>query len=123
MSPLGLVKTFIAETLVNKRRIVAFGANDGQVKQAVSDADTFGVSGVRGAEIGQGLDVYLSGVHSLECGAPVVTGQFLAADVDGRAIPAAPAAGVQMLVIGRALQSGGVGAQCDVLIQPQQITG
>lgn len=123
MNPLGLVKNFTAETLVNKRRIVAFGTGDGLVKQAASDTDTFGVSGVRGAQAGERLDVYLSGVHPVECGAVVVAGHFVTADADGRAIPAAPAAGVQMLVIGRALQSGGVGAQLDILIQPQQITG
>lgn len=123
MTNFGLVKNFTTETLVNKRRIVAFGASSGLVKQAIGDADTFGVSGVRGAQSGERLDVYLDGVRSVECAVVVTAGQFVTADADGRAIPAAPAAGVQMLVIGRALESGGVGAQLDILIQPQQITG
>lgn len=123
MNTLGLVKNFTAETLVDKRRIVAFGAGDGLVKQAVSGAGTFGVSGVRGAQVNERLDVYLSGVQSVECGAVVVVGDPVTADAQGRGVKAEPASGVKMQIIGYALQSGGVGAQCDILINPQQITG
>ncbi|MEP3298557.1 MAG: hypothetical protein ABJO27_19145 [Pseudoruegeria sp.] len=123
MTPMGLIKNYTAETLVNKKRIVSFGTSEGLVAQSVSDAGMFGVSGIRGAQAGERLDVYLSDEQTVEYGGPINYGNYVTADVDGRAIVAAPAVGVQMFVIGRALETGGVDVFGKILIQPQQITG
>lgn len=123
MNVLGLVKNFTAETAIAKRRIVSFGASEGQVIQSTSDAGVLGVSGIRGAEAGARVDVYLSDIQDVDYGALVTAGNYVTADANGKAIPAAPAAGVQMQVVGRAMEAGPAGAVGKVLIQPQQITG
>jgi hypothetical protein len=122
-TPLGLVKSFTAETAIAKRRIVSFGTQDGHVVQSTSDTGILGVSGIRGAEAGGPVDVYLSEMQGVECGANVNAGDYITADADGKAIPAAPAEGEQMQVVGRAMESGPLGAILTILIQPQQITG
>lgn len=124
MSALGMIKTFIAATQIEKRRIVAFGVTEGAVLQATAGANLLGVSGVRGAQSGAPIDVYLSDVHDLECGGALAAGDYVTADNLGRAIKAAPTAGVTMQVIGRALEGcEAAGAICNILIMPQQITG
>lgn len=124
MSVLGMVKTFTATSLVEKRRIVAFGAASGLAQQALPGANLLGVSGVRGAQPGTPLDVYLSDVHGVECGGALEAGDYVTADAQGRAIKAEPAVGATMQVIGRTLDGcDAAGAICDILIQPQQITG
>jgi hypothetical protein len=123
MNALGLVKSFTAETEIAKRRIVSFGNEEGHVIQSNSPDGVLGVSGIRGATAGDRVDVYLSEMHPLECGAAVVVGNYITADADGKAIPAAPAEGEQMQVVGRAMESGVAGAILTMLIQPQQITG
>lgn len=122
-TPMGLVKSFTAETAVAKRRIVSFGTEDGQVIQSTSQAGVLGVSGIRGADAGGAVDVYLSDLQGIECSAPVTRGDYITADAEGKGIPAAPAADAQMQVVGRAMESGSAGAILTVLIQPQQITG
>lgn len=117
-TPMGLVKAFTAETAIAKRRIVSFGSDDGAVIQSTSDAGVLGVSGIRGAEAGAHVDVYLSDIQDVEFGAAISSGQYVTADADGKGTPAS---GAGTHVVGRALESGGAGAICKVLIQPQQI--
>jgi hypothetical protein len=123
MNPLGLVKNFTAQTQVPKRRIVKFGSGEGKVALATDTSDVFGVSGIRGAGAGERLDVYLSDIQPVECGALVTAGDYVTADASGRAIKAEPSVGAQMFVLGRAQNTGPETAICDILIQPQQITG
>ena len=79
---------------------MSFGASEGQVIQSTSDAGVLGVSGIRGAEAGARVDVYLSDIQDIECGALVTAGDYVTADAEGKAIPAAPAADAQMQVVG-----------------------
>lgn len=123
MSPMGLIKSFVATSAIAKRRIIALGAADGEVVQATSDAGLIGVSGIRGAKIGETVDVYLSDVHPITFGGLVTSGDFVTADAEGRAIKADPAPGETLFVIGRALETGPENAIGNVLIHPQQITG
>ena len=123
MNAMGLVKSFTAETEVTKRRIVSFGTEDRHVIQSTSQAGILGVSGIRGAAAGGSVDVYLSEIQGVECGAAVSAGDYITADAEGKAIPAVPAAGTRMQVVGRAMESGGAGAILAMLIQPQQISG
>lgn len=123
MNPLGLVKNFTAETEIPKRRIVAFGATDGHVALAGGAAGVMGVSGIRGGKNGGRVDIYLSDFQDVEFGGPVANGDYVTADADGRAIKAAPGAGVTMDVVGRAFVTGPAGSTGTILVQPQQITG
>ena len=56
-------------------------------------------------------------------GANVTRGQFLTSNSSGQAIPAAPAAGSNVSVIGRALVSGVSGDLGSVLINPGSLQG
>ena len=123
MNPLGLVKNFTAETAIPKRRIVAFGAVDGFAALAVAAPGVMGVSGIRGADVGGRVDIYLSDFHDVEFGGAVANGDYVTADADGRAIKAAPGAGLTMDVVGRAFATGPAGSIGSILVQPQQITG
>ena len=123
MTPLGRIKNFTADTAIGKRRIVKFGASEGRVAQADGAAGLLGVSGVRGADAGARIDVYLSDIQPVELGGAVAYGDWLTSDANGKAIVAAPAEGVTMEVIGRAMAAAGAGAIIDADIAPQQITG
>lgn len=120
---LGLVKSFGATTEIAKRRILAFGASEGEVVVATGPNGLLGVSGIRGAAAGETIDVYLSAPQDVEFGAAIGYGQYVTAGADGRAVPAVPAVGETIEVIGKSLEDGPVNAVCKVLIAPQQITG
>lgn len=123
MTPLGLVKNFTADTVIEKRRIVQFGSGEARAAIATGGTRLLGVSGVRGAQQGERIDVYLGDIQSLELGGAVAYGDYLTADATGKAIKAEPAVGVQIEVIGRALADAVAGAIIDVRINPQQIMG
>ena len=124
MNALGLVKNFVAAAAIAKYRIVSFGASEGQVVQSTSDAGVLGVTGPRGAAAaGDRIDIYLSEIRDVEFGAPVTFGDYVTADATGRAVKAAPGAGVKMEVLGRAMETGPVGTIGKIKIEPQQITG
>ncbi|KQI69389.1 hypothetical protein AN189_02900 [Loktanella sp. 3ANDIMAR09] len=122
-TPMGYVKNFTADTETPKRRIVTFGTSGGHVGLASVGTPILGVTGVRGAAEGDRVDVYMTEMQDVETGAAVAFGDYVTADADGRAIPAAPADGVQLDVLGQAMESAPSGALCPILIRPQQITG
>lgn len=103
----GLIKNFKAEAAVSKFRIVKFGAADEQALQAAAVGDAmFGVSLELDAAIGEPFDVALSGLADVVYGGNVARGDFLTSDANGKAVAAAPAAGVNNRVIGIAMVSG-----------------
>lgn len=124
MNDLGLIKNFTANGTINKRRITAFGAAEGEAVQASADTAYLGVSGIRGAaQAGSRIDVYMDGFCDVEFGGAVAYGDPLTSDADGKAIAAAPGAGVTMNILGRAMTSGVAGSYGPAHIAPQQITG
>lgn len=121
---LGLIQNFTANGPIQKLRIVAFGAAEGEAVQATGDAAYLGTSGVRGAEDqGKRIDVNMDNIRDLDFGGAVAYGDWLTSDANGKAVVAAPADGVQMNVIGRALNAGVDGSYGKVHVNPQQITG
>jgi hypothetical protein len=123
MNHVGFIKHYTAQGEIPQNRIVAFGASEGSVKLATSDAGIFGVSGIRGAKDGAGLDVYLDQFRPVKFGGTIAFGDPVTADAQGRAVKAQPAPGATMFIIGFAQASGPEGAIGDVHISPQQITG
>ncbi|PCJ57857.1 MAG: DUF2190 domain-containing protein [Rhodospirillaceae bacterium] len=119
-----LTKNFIAEAAITKRRIVKFGTADGQVVQgaAVTDA-LFGVSADLDAAINERIDVHVAGIVEVEIGAAVTRGDLLTADANGKAVAAAPAAGVNNNIIGHAMVSAVDGDIADVLLAPGSTQG
>lgn len=119
-----LTETFTAEAAVNPRRIVAHGTADNQVIQAASTTATmFGVADSLGAASGGRIDVHTSGVVEIEFGGTITRGGAVTADGTGRAVAAAPGAGVNARIIGFARVSGVVGDIGLVQLEVGQIQG
>jgi hypothetical protein len=107
MKPL-LFQTFNAEAAILPRRIVKMGAADGQVLQGAAATDALiGVADFIGqATVGGRVDVVLAGTVEVELGGTVTRGAPITSDASGRGVAAAPAAGTNNGIIGRALMSG-----------------
>lgn len=118
----GLIKNFVSAAAIKPNRVIAFGANEGEVETAVSATakPLIGVSGVIGTTAaGQRIDVYLDGVRTLEAGAAFDQGADLTVDNQGRVVVASPAATVTQRIIGSALgASTALGELVPVHIRP-----
>ena len=120
----GLIKTYVAEAAVAAYRIVKPGTSDGNVVQgaAVTDA-LIGISGMVAGDLGKRVDIIHSDIAEVEYGGAVTRGDWLTSDANGKAVTAAPAAGTNNNVIGRALVSGVLGDIGSCLIAPGRIQG
>lgn len=122
---LGLIKNFTSAGAIPKFRLVAATATDGIVAQAATATDkiigTTGPAGVDGAD--KRIDVCLDGIRDVEFGDDVVFGDPLTSDAEGRAIPAAPAAGSNVRIVGTAMENGGVGVIGKVHVVPSTLQG
>jgi hypothetical protein len=115
---------YIAGTALAKYRIVCFGASDGTVVQAAAATDMIiGVTEGFAYAVGERPDIVRSGLAEVEYGAAVTRGQPLTSDALGRAVPAAPAAGVNNRLIGYAEVSGVLGDIGSVFVGAELIQG
>ncbi|MCE2910381.1 MAG: DUF2190 domain-containing protein [Burkholderiaceae bacterium] len=121
----GLVKTFNTGAAVARSRIVKFGADERTVVVGAASTDLLiGVSDdVAAPATGDVVDVVLSGVATVEYGGTVAAGAYLTSDATGRAVAAAPGAGVNAAIIGIAMVAGVVGDLGAVLLSPGRIQG
>lgn len=120
-----LVENFNAGAVIAPYRFVKPGAADGAVIQTAAVGDAImGVSDSLGAAAaGDRVDIHTVGVAEVELGGTVTRGGWLTSDADGKAVAAAPAAGVNNSVGGRARVSGVAGDIIDVQLAPGQIQG
>jgi len=119
-----LTKSYDAGAVIVKRRIVKPGSADfAVIHAAASTDDLIGVADLGAAAIGDRVDVHHAGIATVELGGTVARGGFVTSDANGKGIAAAPAAGVNAAVIGRALISGVDGDLIPVLIAPGRIQG
>lgn len=119
-----LTKNFKAEAAVPRHRIVKLGAADSGVTLGAASTDLLlGVSTEIDTEADEPCDVHLDGVVDVEFGGNVTRLAWLTSDEDGRAIVAAPAAGVNASVIGRALVAGVAGDIGVAHLAPGRIQG
>jgi hypothetical protein len=120
----GLTRNYNAAASLGANLIVKAGANDGEVLPAsASTDDLLGISTNIDAASGEPCDVIHDGIADLKLGGTVTRGKFLTADSAGCGVQAAPAAGVNASVIGKALVSGVSGDIIPVLITITQIQG
>lgn len=103
-----LIKTYIAEAAVLPYRIVKWGSADGQVLQAAAATDkAIGVSDNIGqATVNGRVDIVRTGIAEVQYGGTVTRGDLLVSDANGKAVTAAPSAGTNNQIIGRAEKSG-----------------
>lgn len=120
-----LTKTFSASAAIAPYRAVKLGASDGVATQAAAVSDAIiGVSNILGADAaGDAVDVVLAGIAEIEFGGTVTRGAFVTADADGKAVAAAPAAGTNNSIIGRAAVSGVDGDIGSVIIALGSLQG
>lgn len=118
-----LVRSYVAGAAIAPYRIVQFSGTS--VIQADSATDlSVGVTRELGADaLGDRVDVWHDGIAYVEAGGNVAIGAQVTSDAVGRAVTAAPAAGVNNRVIGIALQAAVSGDIFDVLIAPCLIQG
>lgn len=121
----GLIKNHTADGAVGAYRIVKHGAADGNVAQAAASTDKLiGVNGRLAAAVaGDRVDIARGGIEEVEFGGAVVRGDPLTSDASGRAVAAAPGAGVNAYIIGFAEVSGVLSDIGSVMIAPGRIQG
>jgi hypothetical protein len=124
-----LTKTFSAAGTIDQYTILKFDASDNAVVEAAAATDSLigvayipGVSGTQKVS-GDPLEVVLSGVAEVKAGGTIARGALVTSDANGQAVVAAPSAGVNNQVIGKALVSAVSGDVFPVLLAPQQIQG
>lgn len=104
------INSYIAGAAITRRRIVKWGAADGQVLQAAAVGDfLMGVTTGLDAAVNEPTDVVQGGIVDVEYGGVVTRGAPLTSDANGRAVVAAPAAGVNNRIVGFAEVSGVLG--------------
>lgn len=105
------IKGYNAGAGVNQYRIAKFGSSDGVVIQGAAATDSLiGVFDIPAAAVsGNRVDVVRNGFCQVEYGGTVTRGDLLTSDSVGRAVTAAPSAGVNNRVVGTAEVSGVVG--------------
>ncbi|WOF75320.1 DUF2190 family protein [Parvibaculaceae bacterium PLY_AMNH_Bact1] len=109
MNP-GLTKNYIAVGALQKYRIAKHDTADGQVSLADgSAAALMGVTHELDTADGERIDVHRTGLVEVEYGGTVAKGDPLTSDATGRAVVAAPAAGVNAEIIGHAEVAGVLG--------------
>ncbi len=119
-----LIKSFNAGAAVRGRRIVQFGAADYAVIEATaSSQNIIGISESIDAVSGDQVDVILGGVTELLLGGTVTRGAWITSDASGAGVAAAPAAGVNANVVGRAVTAGVAGDIVPVVLAIGQIQG
>lgn len=120
-----IVKTFTAGAAIAHGRLVKVGAADGVVVQCSAAGDgIFGVSDCPGGVTqGSRVDVVLLGVTELEFGGTVNRGALVTSDADGKAVAAAPAAGVNNGTGGRNAVTAAAGDRLPHFFIPGQIQG
>ena len=121
-----IIRTYTCETAIPNRRQVKPGSVDGKVALATSSTDLIiGVSDCPGdAAIGDRIDIVLFGETEVDVGGTVGFGAYITADANGKAIAAAPAAGVNARTGGLLHQGAAVsGDIAKAFVNPNRIQG
>lgn len=124
MSNNGLTKNYVAEGAISAYRIVKVGAADYGVLAAAAVSDKLiGITTEIDAASGERVDVIHEGIADLKIGGTVARGDFITTDASAQGVTAAPAAGTNNQIIGKALISGVSGDIIPVLISPSMLQG
>lgn len=114
-----LSSNYLAEAAVAASLFVKFGAADGQVVPAAAATDSIiGVSEQIDAAINERVDVVHMGIVFLKAGGNITRGGEVTSDAAGKAVAAAPGAGVNNRIGAIALQSAVNGDIFRALLTP-----
>ena len=100
-----LTKAVAAGGAITRYRLLKFSAEDTVVQAVDGAAAIIGVARVAVAS-GVRLDMDMDGIVEVEFGGVVSAGDPVTADANGKAVVAAPAAGVNTYVFGLAVSDG-----------------
>lgn len=104
--------------------IAKFGADDDTLSQATASTEEFvGVFQHTTSNAGDEVRVMLTGITRVVLGGAVTRGNYITADANGKAVAAAPGAGVNAYVVGQAMASGVAGDIIPVLLKQGRIQG
>lgn len=96
-----LAVNYVAEAAIPINRLVKYGSGDRTAVPAAAATDfIYGVVNETPAAIGERVDVVRVGIAWVEAGAAIPRGSPITSDAVGRAVVAAPAAGVNNRIIG-----------------------
>ena len=124
MSTQTMTKQLVAEAAINPYRIVKFGTTDDFVIQGAAVGDSLiGVVEAVAPALGERCDVVMGGIAEISLGGSVTRGGLITSNGTGQGVAAAPAAGTNNSVIGRALMSGVSGDVIPVLLVPGTTQG
>ena len=102
----GIVINKIAAGAIPAYSIVKQGADSDHIVAAAAVSDLFiGVTMELDAALGDRADVQMGGIAYVVAGAAIPYGTPVTSNATGQAVAAAPAAGVNNTVVGRALES------------------
>ncbi|MBF0168789.1 MAG: DUF2190 family protein [Alphaproteobacteria bacterium] len=118
-----LCKNFTASGAIAPRRIVKITAVSTVAQGAAPTDKLMGVSAELTAADGQRIDVHQSGIVDVDYGGTVGFGDPLTSDANGKAVVAAPAAGVNNRIIGFAQIDGADGDIGSVKLAPGFMQG
>lgn len=111
-----IVRTYTAGAAIAAKRIVKFSADYTVIQGAAANDALIGVADLAAVATGDRVDVSREGLVDVEYGGTVARGDLLTSDATGRAVTAAPAAGVNNRIVGIAEVSGVVGDIGSVLL-------
>lgn len=104
--------------------IAKFGADDDTLSAATaSTEELIGVFQHTTSVAGEEVRIMLSGISLIKLGGTVTRGGWITTDASGQGVAAAPGAGVNAAVIGRAFASGVLGDLIPVFLSPGRIQG
>jgi hypothetical protein len=119
-----LLKSFTAAAVIAPYRIVKFSALDTVTPATAATDSLIGVNSDLTPAIGERCDTVMLGIAFIEAGAAIAQGAMVTADAVGRAVTAAPAAGVNNRVAGVALEAASAaGDVIRVLLEPGVMQG
>lgn len=121
-----LTKSYLAGGVINPYRIVKMGADDDHVIQGAAVADSLiGVidQPLNATVAEDRVDVTLAGIADVVAGGAITRGDYVTTDATGQAVAAAPGAGVNNGIVGKALVSAAAGDIIPVLLNPGRIQG
>lgn len=115
-------KGYPAGGAIAARRIVKFSTTT-VVQGAAATDSIVGINGELAAAQGEIADINFVGLALVECGGNVAVGAPVTSDANGKAVTAAPGAGVNNRVIGFMLEAGADGEHRLCLISPCVMQG
>ncbi|MET3436335.1 hypothetical protein [Sphingomonas sp. 1185] len=106
----GLTKNYRAGAAIAAYLILKYGADDQTLVPAAGPTDDLIATNVElPVTQGERFDAAFGGLPEVRYGGPIGRGRPITSDAQGRAVEAAPAAGVRVRIIGFSLASGVLG--------------